>query len=323
MQFLAEKEETSVQGLKFRMLKEQSYDRQLLHYLEKSSFVQKCAACNGTKMAACSGCKGTGVCRKCMGKNNTQHGLRLATYCRICNGTGKCQSCEGRRRTGCVKCRGVGTVLSVKKLGVAFDGHLEFCSHSLASAVSDKGKIAKAKERAELGAAYSAKYQKPVEEEAKSRGQVLINGRWVSSDTAVQIAEAKSKANRQARAADPFGLGTTVAKPSTRQQREDEEMRRRAAKYRADHPQETQRPTQNARPTWNARSYLRMQYPYNRGVYTTPQAAQHACDQLNALQSGQIDALRESGYSGNTGIRVGRWTYTWDRHLRAYVVYQK
>lgn len=69
--------------------------------------------------------------------------------------------------------------------------------------------------------------------------------------------------------------------------------------------------------------YVATYYPRFYGAYDTVDAAANQAARLNTVQTGQLDAFRGGGFSGHTGVRMGRYRYTYDQNLRAYVVYQE
>ena len=72
--------------------------------------------------------------------------------------------------------------------------------------------------------------------------------------------------------------------------------------------------------------YIATYYPHYHSFYSSSYRASSAAQQLNANQTYQLDAGREAAMGGGTWVgnfRVGRYTYTYDRNLRGYVVYQK
>ena len=75
----------------------------------------------------------------------------------------------------------------------------------------------------------------------------------------------------------------------------------------------------------NVESYMRLNYPQFGGAFDTASAAQAEANRRNARLQGQLDAGREAAMGGGVwvGPRVGRWTYTLDRNINRFVVYQE
>lgn len=74
------------------------------------------------------------------------------------------------------------------------------------------------------------------------------------------------------------------------------------------------------------RQYIATHYPRYYGLCNSASDADRVAQRLNAQAQGQLDAMREYSMSGGgaaVGHRVGRYTYTYDRNLDRFVVYQE
>jgi flagellar biosynthesis GTPase FlhF len=81
-----------------------------------------------------------------------------------------------------------------------------------------------------------------------------------------------------------------------------------------------------------ARRYIATYYPRYGGIYSTARAAADEAARLNRIQEAQVDAASEAVMNSTrrgeatvvtSGIRAGRWRYTYDRNLDGFVVYHE